>query len=123
MTSNAVPITTKPVSMGRIVSDKTEIHVESIPANVFSRELLRPIDTGFVVVVFSTRDWAFFYIYYLTPKLFFQTVVEHVCHLDKYKFAKQIYLGRKPEDGDRINPEETVTSTRGILRCLMFSWA
>jgi hypothetical protein len=32
-----------------IVPDKTETHVESIPANVFSRELLRPIDTGFVI--------------------------------------------------------------------------
>jgi hypothetical protein len=39
----------KPVSIGRIVPDKTETHVESIPANVFSRENLRPIDTGFVV--------------------------------------------------------------------------
>jgi hypothetical protein len=41
--------TTKPVSIGRIVPDKTETHVESIAANVFSRELLRPIDNGFVV--------------------------------------------------------------------------
>ena len=38
--------TTKPVSIGRIVPDKTETHVESIPANVFSRELLRPISSG-----------------------------------------------------------------------------
>ena len=30
--------------IGQIVPDKTETHVESIPANVFSRELLRPID-------------------------------------------------------------------------------
>ena len=44
--------TTKPVSaIGRIVPDKTETHVESIPANVFSLEFLRPIDTGFVVLV------------------------------------------------------------------------
>ena len=41
---------TNPLSIGRIVPDKTETHVESIPANVFSRELLRPIDTGFVVL-------------------------------------------------------------------------
>ena len=30
-------------------SDKTETHVESIPANVFRRELLRQIISGFVV--------------------------------------------------------------------------
>ena len=43
-------VTTKPVSIGRIVPDKTETHVESIPANVFIRENLRPIDAGFVVL-------------------------------------------------------------------------
>ena len=37
------------IKLAGIVPDKTETHVESIPANVFSRELLRPIDTGFVV--------------------------------------------------------------------------
>jgi hypothetical protein len=38
------------LKLAGIVPDKTEIHVESIPVNVFSRELLRPIDTGFVVL-------------------------------------------------------------------------
>ena len=41
--------TTEAEIIGRIVPDKTETHVESIPANVFIRELLRPIDAGFVV--------------------------------------------------------------------------
>ena len=41
--------------IGRIVPDKTETHVESIPADVFSRELLRPIDTGFVVRINTTH--------------------------------------------------------------------
>ena len=36
-------LTTKPEIIGRIVPDKTETYVESIPANIFSRELLRPI--------------------------------------------------------------------------------
>jgi hypothetical protein len=50
----SVCCTTKPVSISRIVPDKTETHVKSIPANVFSRELLRPIDTGFAVCCILT---------------------------------------------------------------------
>ena len=53
---------TKPeiISIGRIVPDKTETHVESIPANVFSRELLRPIISGLVVYgVNCSVSWIF----------------------------------------------------------------
>ena len=38
--------TAKPVSIGRIVPDKTETNVESIPANVFSYRLRSNDDTS-----------------------------------------------------------------------------
>ena len=44
-----VLVLTKPKIIGWIVPHKTETHVEPIPANVFSRELLQTINSGFIV--------------------------------------------------------------------------
>ena len=48
------------INWPNIVPDKTETHVESIPANIFSRELLRPSDTGFVVFHEDTQGQEIF---------------------------------------------------------------